>query len=154
MLPFQWQSFGNPSPFHGPVYTLKTFEDNHLVRATLEGPGEGRVLVVDGGGSFRCALVGDQLAALATRNGWRGIVVWGAIRDAAVIDAQAQAQAKQPTATAGVAIRALGTSPVKSVKRGWGSRDIPLSLGGVPVQTGDYLYADRDGILVTKKKLH
>ena len=156
---------GSQSPFHGSVYTLKTYEDNHLVRVTLEGAGEGRVLVVDGGGSLRVALLGDQLAALAARNGWKAIVVLGAIRDAAAIDAQARDQdqaAAQPggfTGGAGaggvaICIKALGTSPVKSVKRGWGSRDIPLNIGGVAVQTGDYLYADRDGVLVAKKKLH
>lgn len=114
------------------------------MRATLEKPGEGRVLVVDGGGSMRCALVGDQLAALAVRNNWAGIVIHGAIRDSAVIDRDCA-----------ISIKALGTSPVKSVKRGWGNADVPVSfLGGITMKTGDYIYADSDGVLVAKKALH
>lgn len=95
---------------------------------------------------MRCALVGDQLAALAVRNGWAGIVVHGAIRDSTVIDKECC-----------ISIKALGTSPVKSLKRGWGTVDIPISFGqtgGVTIRTGDWIYADADGILVAKKALH
>lgn len=116
------------------------------MRTTLEKDGQGRVLLVDGGGSLRCALVGDQIAALAAKNGWAGVVVHGAVRDADTIDAECS-----------VSIKALGTSPVKSVRRGWGALDVPVTLGqqgGIMIRTGDYVYADADGVLIAKKPLH
>lgn len=133
--------YGGVEAFGGPVSTVKVFEDNSLVRAALEEPGEGRVLVVDGGGSLRCALLGDNLAELGRGNGWAGVVVYGCIRDSADI--------------AGIAIgvKALNTNPLKSVKKGEGDRDVPVTFAGVTVRPGDYLYADEDGIVLSEVAL-
>lgn len=136
-----FSNFGGRSQFHGPAVTLKVFEDNTLVRAALEAPGEGRVLVVEGGGSMRCALVGDQLAQLGVANGWAGIVVHGCIRDSAAI------------ATMDIGVQAMGTHPLKSVKRGEGQRDLAVQLAGVTVNPGDHVYADDDGIVVAAQAL-
>ena len=135
------QSYGQKARFSGPIATVKCFEDNSLVRAALEEPGNGRVLVVDGGGSIRCALVGDKLAALALNNGWTGLVVHGCIRDAAVI------------ATLNTGIKALGTNPRRSVKQGQGERDIPLAFTDTIFMPGHWLYADEDGILLSSAEL-
>jgi len=136
-----FSNFGGTSAFHGPAVTLKVFEDNSLVRSALEEPGRGRVLVVDGGGSMRCALVGDQLAELALRNGWAGIVVHGCIRDSEAIAALA------------LGVQAIGTHPLKSVKRGEGQRDIEVRIGGARIAPGHHLYADDDGIVVAARSL-
>jgi regulator of ribonuclease activity A len=112
------------------------FEDNTLVRAALETPGRGRVLVVDGGGSLRTALVGGKLGALAAENAWSGIVVFGAVRDSAELR------------SAGVGIKALAACPRKSGKRGAGERGIPVTFAGVVVRQGEFLCADEDGIVV------
>lgn len=141
-LPVQWKRVGRVTSFHGPAVTLKVFEDNALVRSTLEQAGTGRVLIVDGGGSLRCALVGDQLAALAVKNGWAGIIVHGAIRDSSVIDEMS------------IGVFSLGTCPVKSIKRGWGLAGPELLIGGQKVKPNDYVYADADGVLIAQKKLH
>ena len=135
------QSFGQKTRFSGPISTVKCFEDNSLVRAALEEPGKGRVLVVDGGGSIRCALVGDKLAELGMKNGWKGLVVHGCIRDSAVIS------------TLDIGIKALGTNPGRSVKKGKGERDIVLNFADATFEAGDYLYADEDGILLSPAKL-
>lgn len=134
------RDFGAKDTFCGPIATVKVFEDNTLVRATLETDGRGRVLVVDGGGSTRCALVGDRLAALAMDNGWAGVVVFGCIRDSAVIAAM------------DVGIKALAAMPKKSVKRGEGTADIPVAFAGVTFSPGAWLYADRDGIVVCARE--
>lgn len=134
--------FGGLSAFAGPMVTLKVFEDNSLVRAALEEPGRGRVLVVDGGGSLRCALLGDQLAELAEVNDWAGIVVYGCIRDSAAI------------AELDIGVKALAVYPLKSVKRGVGERDISVRFAGVNFIPGHHLYADEDGLLVAEKPLH
>ncbi len=131
-----FRDFGGRRRFAGPIATCKVFEDNKLVRETLEGPGAGRVLVVDGGGSLRCALVGDQLGELAVRNGWAGIIVWGCIRDSAVLATQA------------VGVKALAANPRRSVRNGEGSRESPVTFGGVTFAPGAWLYADEDGIVV------
>ncbi len=137
-----FQDFGgNRSFFHGRIVTLKVFEDNSLVRSALEIPGEKRVLVVDGGGSVRCALVGGNLAQLAHANQWVGIVVHGCIRDSAEI-------AEIP-----IAVKALATSPRKSVKKGVGDSNLSVNFAGIEFRPGDYLYADRDGMLVAKENL-
>ncbi len=133
--------FGGMERFAGSIVTLKLFEDNSLVRATLEEPGSGRVLVVDGGGSLRCALLGDQLAELAVRNQWSGIVIFGAIRDSAAI-------AELP-----LGVKALDTHPLKSVKRDQGERDVPVHFAGVRFLPGHYLYADGDGIVLSADRL-
>jgi len=107
-----FKDYGGKKIFYGPISTVKVFEDNSLVRTALEEPGKGRVLVVDGGASLRCALIGDMLAELGKDNGWEGIIVSGCIRDSAAI------------ATIDIGIKALNTNPRKSVKKGAGERDI------------------------------
>jgi len=136
-----FRHFGGRSSFAGPVTTLKLFEDNSLVRQTLEKPGYGRVLVIDGGGSLRCALVGDQLAALAVRNAWAGILVFGCIRDSRAISAL------------DLGVMALATHPQKSVKRNTGELATPVSFAGTRIGTDEWLYADEDGVLISDTQL-
>lgn len=131
------RSYGGRRSFHGSIATLKLFEDNSFVRKTLEAPGNGRVLVVDGGGSLRRALVGDQLALLAGKNGWNGIVVYGCIRDSRAI------------AGINLGVFALATHPLKTVKKNVGEADVPVTFAGVTFIPGQYLYADEDGLLVS-----
>jgi len=133
-----WKAYGRHKAFAGLARTLEVFEDNSLVRAALESEGEGHVLVVDGGGSDRCALVGDQLATLAFENGWAGIVVYGYIRDSAIID------------TLPVGVKALGTSPRKSVKAGAGTADAPITIAGVEIRNGHMVVADPDGVITLR----
>lgn len=134
-----FRSYGGARAFHGRISTLKIYEDNVLVRRAFEEAGDGRVLVVDGGGSLRYALVGDLLASLAQRNGWAGVVVYGAIRDAHEI-------AQLP-----LGVYALNTCPRRSPKLGQGERDVVVSFAGVTFQPGAYLYADEDGIVVAAR---
>ncbi len=141
VLPPVFRPFGQLVKFAGPAATLKVFEDNALVRATLETPGEGRVLVVDGGASLRCALVGGNLGQLAENNGWAGIVVNGCVRDSDEINA------------CRIGVRALATHPQRSVRKGAGERDLPVSIAGVMVRPGNWIYADADGVLVAAAKL-
>jgi regulator of ribonuclease activity A len=141
VLPPVFRSFGKRAAFSGPAATLKVFEDNVLVRAALETPGNGRVLVVDGGGSLRCALVGGNLGVLAEKNGWAGIVVHGCIRDSEEINA------------CDIGVRALATHPQRSVRKGAGERDLRISIAGIAVNPGDWIYADADGVLVSAQKL-
>jgi len=136
-----FRSFGGKTRFAGPIRTLKVFEDNALVRSTLETDGQGAVLVVDAGGSMRCAMVGDQLALLGVRNNWAGVIMYGCIRDSG------------PIASMDIGIFALGTHPMKSVKKGAGDRDIPVSFGGVSFVPGQWLYADEDGVIVSEAAL-
>lgn len=133
--------YGDELRFSGPIVTLKVFEDNTLVRKVLEEPGEGRILVVDGGGSTRCALLGDQLAELAEENGWAGVVVNGCIRDSAAIN------------DIGIGVKALGVHPLKTVKHNTGERNVPVRFAGVTFRPGYYLYADEDGLIVSEKPL-
>lgn len=135
-------SFGKVGAFHGPIRTLSVLDDNALVRQTLERPGQGAVLVVNGGGSLKRALVGDNLARLAIDNGWAGLVVFGAIRDSGVID------------TMDVGIKAAGTIPLRADRDAIGEVDIPTSFGGVIFTPGDWLYADADGVIVAPRRLH
>ena len=136
-----FNAYGGRGIFHGPVSTLKLFEDNSLVRKALETPGNGRVLVIDGGGSLRCALVGDQLAKLGVENDWSGIIVYGCIRDAKAIG------------TMDIGVLALATHPLKSIKKDVGDSDIPVAFGGVAFVPGNHLYADEDGIVVADAML-
>lgn len=136
-----FRSFGGRPSFGGQIATLKVFEDNSLVRTTLESPGHGRVLVVDGGASMRCALVGDQLALLGVKNGWAGIIVYGCIRDSKAIGAM------------DLGVFALGTHPLKSIKKGAGDTDIVVTFGGVSFTPGDFVYADEDGVVVSEHAL-
>ena len=141
VLPPVFQSYGGKPVFAGPVTTVKCHEDNSLVKAAVESPGEGRVLVVDGGGSLRRALVGGNLAAAAARNGWAGLVVDGCVRDVAELKAAA------------VGIRALALMPLPTERRGEGQRDVAVLIQGVWVRPGDWLYADADGIVVSAQAL-
>jgi regulator of ribonuclease activity A len=136
-----FRAFGAETTFSGPVETLKVFEDNALVRQVLEDAGGGRVLVVDGGGSLRCALLGGRLAYLARTNGWSGILVNGAVRDAAELNQVA------------VGIRALASIPRRSEKNGTGARGGTVVFAGATFRPGMYLYADDDGILVAERNL-
>lgn len=136
-----FRDWGGSRCFAGPIETLRVFEDNALVRQALEEPGLGRVLVVDGGGSLRTALVGGSLAALAYRNGWTGVVVHGCIRDAAEI------------AGTPVGVKALNTIPRKSARTGAGERGVPVTFAGVSFVPGAHLYADGDGIVIADRDL-
>lgn len=136
-----FRDFGGRRAFAGPISTIKTFEDNALVRKTLEEAGEGRVLVVDGGGSLRCALFGDQLAALAVENGWNGVIVNGCIRDSAQI------------AEMDVGLKALTTHPLKSIKGDIGRAEVIVKFAGVTFTPRHMLYADADGIIVSPETL-
>jgi regulator of ribonuclease activity A len=135
--------FGGRLAFHGQAKTIKVFEDNALVRATLETPGEGRVLVVDGGGSMRCALVGGNLGQLAVKNQWAGILVFGYIRDSEEIAEQ------------DFGLKALGTHPRKSEKGLHSAvQDKTVSFGGLVIKPGAWIYADADGIVVSEQAIH
>ncbi len=133
--------FGGKQQFCGQITTLKVFEDNSLVRSTLEEAGYSRVLVIDGGGSKRCALFGDTLAELAVKNAWEGIVVYGCVRSAEMI-------AQMP-----IGVMALNTHPLRSRKHGQGDRDVMITFAGVNFKKDHYLYADHDGIVVFDEKL-
>jgi regulator of ribonuclease activity A len=137
---YQW--FGGAKSFAGRARTLQVFEDNALVRSRLEEQGEGQVLVIDGGASLRYALVGGILAGLAARNGWVGILVHGAVRDASEID------------QCPIGVCALGLSPRRSSKRGAGQGDAAVQIASARIHPGDWVYADRDGIVVSRTPLH
>jgi regulator of ribonuclease activity A len=138
-----FRDFGGTIVFFGPIKTIKVFEDNALVRSTLETPGAGRVLVVDGGGSARCALVGGNLGALGVKNGWAGIVVNGYIRDASEIGSQM------------IGVKALGTHPRKSEKGLHSAQENrELRFAGVTFKPDAWLYADIDGIVVADGPIH
>ncbi|MGC6471790.1 MAG: ribonuclease E activity regulator RraA [Parvibaculales bacterium] len=136
-----WRDFGGTAMFAGPAVTLLTLDDNTKVRAQVESPGHGRVLVVDGGASMACALFGGNLAQLAAQNGWAGVIINGCVRDTLELQAEP------------VGIKALATHPKKSVKRDLGELDATVSFGGVTVNSGDWVYADADGVLVAAKPL-
>ncbi|TAG32678.1 MAG: RraA family protein [Polaromonas sp.] len=131
-----FKNFGGLPKFSGPVTTVKCFEDNSQVKAAVESPGQGSVLVVDGGGSLQRALLGGNLGAAAAKNGWAGVVIDGCVRDVAEL------------AQAMVGIRALAAMPMPTEKRHEGQRDIPVQIKGVWVRPGDWLYADEDGMVV------
>lgn len=135
------QDFGGRKKFSGKIVTLKLFEDNPLVRAALGKDGTGQVLVVDGGGSLRCALLGDILAGKAVNNNWDGIIINGCIRDSAEIGLM------------NIGVKALATHPLKSVKKGEGEPGIPVTFSGVKFRPGEFLYADEDGVIVSSIKL-
>ena len=137
----QFRSFGKRQRFSGAISTVRCRHDNALVKKVLSQPGTGGVLVIDGGGSMHCALVGDVIAGMAAANGWAGIVVRGAIRDSAAM------------ATLDLGIKALGTNPRKSAKAGEGEIDVPVEFGGVVFAPGEYLYADEDGIVASPRAL-
>ena len=131
-----FHDYGAVRAFAGPVHTVRAPEDNSRVREAVNSPGEGRVLVIDGGGSLESALVGDLIAASAVENGWAGIIVHGAIRDRAEI------------ATLPLGVKALGSNPRKSAKDGVGVVDEVVTIDGVVFRPGARLFADEDGVLV------
>jgi regulator of ribonuclease activity A len=141
VLPSVFRSYGGKNKFYGSIVTIKTLDDNSLVRQTLEQEGLGRILFVDGQASMNCALLGDRLAELAIRNGWAGVVVNGCIRDSHEIG------------TMPIGVMARGTNPRKSQKRGAGDLNETLVIEGVTVSPGQYLYADDDGILISQELL-
>lgn len=136
-----FKNYGARTFFEGEIVTLKVFEDNTFVRTALEQDGTGKILVIDGGGSLRCALVGGLLGELAVKNNWNGIVVYGCIRDTDEINEQQ------------IGIKALNTSPVKSIKRNEGQLNISLHFAEVHFTSRHYLYSDLDGIVVSEKKI-
>ncbi len=136
-----FKSFGGATRFVGSIATVRCFEDNSRVREALESRGEGRVLVVDGAGSLRCALVGGMLGELGATNGWAGIVVHGCVRDTVEL------------AGASLGILALGVHPRRSDKRGEGERDVAVAFAGVMFRPGSWAYADADGLLVAPARL-
>ena len=142
VLPPVFRNFGGISRFSGPVSTVKCFEDNSLVKATVDSPGKGRVLVVDGGASLRRALVGGNLGAAAAKNGWAGVVVDGCVRDVSEL------------AQCSIGIRALAAMPLPTEKRQEGQRDVAIQVQGVWVYPGDWLYADEDGMVVMASPLN
>lgn len=135
-----FRHFGGLRSFHGRIATLKCFEDNSLVSEQLGLPGEGRVLVVDAGGSLRCAMLGDQLAQKAVDNDWAGVLMFGCIRDLEDI-------VKMP-----LGILALAANPRKSIKKGAGAAGIPVIFAGVTFRPGEWLYADADGVVVSAQQ--
>lgn len=138
----EFQSYGKHKRFSGPIATVKVFEDNVLVKEALQKVPSGTVLVVDGGGSRRCALMGDRLGAIAEERQLAGVIIHGCIRDAADIAEQA------------IGVMAIGTNPMKSVKAGKGQTNIPLQFGDIDWIPGHYVYADEDGIVVAEQPVH
>lgn len=137
----QFRNLGAHARFSGTIRTLRVFHDNALIKTTLSTPGDGAVLVIDGAGSLKTALVGDVIAGLAVSNGWSGVVVNGAIRDSAAI------------AVLPLGLKALGTNPVRSAKTGAGEADISVIFGDTTFTPGQWLYSDEDGIVVAPHRL-
>ena len=140
-IELQFGNYGAIRQFGGQVVTIKCHEDNSLVKQCVEEPGEGRVIVVDGGGSMRRSLLGDMLAEKAAASGWAGLVINGVIRDVDQIGETA------------LGVQALGTCPVKTEKLGMGQRDVTVNVGGVDIAPGDYIYADNNGVIVSTTPL-
>ncbi len=136
-----FQAYGRNIAFSGAIRTVKVHEDNVLVKQMLSSSSDGCVLVIDGGASLRCALFGDQLAALASDNGWSGLVINGCIRDSETINKTA------------LGVRALATHPRSSIKKGAGDMDIPVRFAEVIFVPGHYVYVDEDGIVISAAPL-
>jgi regulator of ribonuclease activity A len=132
----QFRQFGGVAAFAGPITTIRCFQDNLLVKQTLNSPGDGGVLVVDGVASVHTALVGDLIAGAAVKNGWVGVIVNGAVRDSAILR------------TLDIGIKALGTNPRKSTQTGSGEKNVPVEIGGVTFNPGETCYSDEDGVVV------
>lgn len=139
--PIGFRDFGGKKIFSGEIYTVKCFEDNSYVRKTLETNGEGKVLVVDGGGSMRCALLGDMLGDLAIKNKWNGIIVYGCIRDSAAIGALP------------LGVKALNVIPIKSNKKNVGEEKVTVHFAGIDFVPGQFVYCDEDGIITANENL-
>ena len=136
-----FSDFGGKRKFSGEIVTVKCFEDNSLVRDLVNSEGRGRVIVVDGGGSMRRALLGDLLAAKAAENGWQGLLINGCVRDVEILE------------TIDLGVKALDCHPVKTEKRGVGQRDVPVEFAGARIVPGRYLYADANGVVVAFRDL-
>jgi len=136
-----FNNYGGKAVFGGEIVTVKCFEDNSRVKEAAAQPGHGKVLVVDGGGSMRRALLGDMIAADAMKNGWEGFIIYGAIRDVDDI------------ADFDFGVQALTTIPLKTDRRGLGDNNVPVSFGGVTFTPGEYVYADNNGVIVSTKPL-
>ena len=136
-----FKNYGGKKIFGGEIITVKCFEDNSIVKELCSAEGVGRVMVVDGGGSLRKALLGDMIAESAAKNGWEGIIIYGCIRD---VDAIGETN---------LGVQALNTIPLKTEKRGIGEKNIPITFGGVTFNPGEYIYADNNGVIVSSRKL-
>ncbi|MEE5118765.1 ribonuclease E activity regulator RraA [Pseudomonas alliivorans] len=136
-----FSNFGGRDSFGGKIVTLKCFEDNSLIKEQIALDGKGKVLVVDGGGSLRCAMLGDMVAEQASKNGWEGVLIYGCVRD---VDMLAQTD---------LGVQALASHPKKSEKRGVGELNVPVTFGGVTFKPGDYLYADNNGVIISPSPL-
>lgn len=136
-----FKNFGGRSSFGGQVVTVKCFEDNSRVKELLATEGNGKVLVVDGGGSLRCALLGDMIGESAVAKGWAGVIIYGCVRD---VDALAKLD---------LGVQALAAMPLKSVRRGVGEFEVPIAFGGVVIENGEYIYADNNGVIVSADPL-
>ena len=132
----QFRQFGARVRFQGEIVTVRSHEDNALLKQIIAEPGQGKVAVVDGDGSVHCAMLGDKMAEIARDNGWEGVIIHGAVRDAVALS------------TIDVGIKALGTNPRKSHKHGSGQRDVPVSFGGVVFTPGAHVVSDEDGVVV------
>ncbi len=139
VLPVSFNDYGGRSDFAGPAVTLRTLDDNSLLKSLVTTSGEGKVIVVDGGGSLRTALLGGNLAADAARNGWAGIVINGCVRDLHEICVE------------DIGIKAIGTCPRKSVKHDRGELNAEIAIGGIVIQTGNWIIADSDGVVVARE---
>ncbi len=137
----QFRQYGAAIRFSGRVRTVQCYDDNVLLRRTLETRSEGEVMVVDGAGFLGSALIGDQIAELAIRNGWAGLIIYGGLRDTAMLR------------TMNIGIKALGSNPKKSGKHGIGLADVPVTFGGVTFSPGEWLYSDEDGVIVSPQRL-
>lgn len=135
-LDLQLQSLGLHRQFHGRIRTVRCLQDNGLVKAIANEPGNGQVLVVDGGGSLRSALMGGNIAKAFADNGWAGVIIYGAVRD------------RHEIAELALGVKALGSNPRKSAKDGVGVRDVPVTIGNVEFVPGAMVYADEDGVIV------
>ena len=140
-LESEYKSYGGKTSFSGRIVTIKCYDDNSLVEEVLKTNGKDSVLVIDAGGSMKCAMLGDKRAAEAIKNDWEGILVHGLIRDSATINGMK------------IGIRALGVCPLKSIKKGVGDRDLVVNFSGVTFTPGEYLYADEDGVIIIKENL-
>lgn len=136
-----FNNYGGNPVFHGEIVTVKCHEDNSVVKENVGKPGAGKVMVVDGGGSLRCALLGDMLAEKAAENGWAGIIIYGCIRDVDEIG------------KTNLGVQALRTIPIKSNRQGRGDLNVQITFGGVTFNPGEYVYADNNGIIVSAEPL-
>lgn len=141
LIPIQWQHFGAKTSFSGEVVTVRCFEDNSQVKSMLATPGHNKVLVVDGGGLTRRALLGDLIASSAVEQQWSGIIIFGCIRDVSAINAMS------------IGVKAIGVNPIKTEKRGLGDSNLPIEIAGVNITPGMTIYADLNGVAVSKQAL-